>query len=202
MRLERFKGFYEALDRALDLVPHDRIESLVFTRRDDLHTCALIMKHQFSSDREIFEKLIKLELEDEFYTTPTGFIAYMCADLESIDTDRLRLYKNQPQNVPNNLEDDWMEATASYVDTQTGETLGTKTYLRSVKDKCYYIDYYDKDNNLVAEKQKEFEGTYEDWNGPKEIVDIAIEEDMPYVFARKESKDQGYLIIGNRKKSA
>lgn len=200
MDLNRFKGFYPALDRALDIVPHNRIESLVFTRRDEVYTCALIMKHQFSADREVFEKLIGIKLVDEFYSTPTGFIAYMCADLESIGTGKLRLYKNQPQNVPENLEDDWLENVAYYVDTHSGETIGKKLYHRSAKDKCYYIDYFNKDGNLVAEKQREMQGDYEDWNGPREIVDIAIEENMIHVFAKKESKDQGYFVVNNKKR--
>lgn len=202
MDLSRFKGFYPALDRALDIVPHNRIESLVFTRRDDVYTCALIMRNQFLTDRETFEELIGIKLPDDFYITPTGFIAYMCADLESIGTEKLRLYKNQPQNIPANLEEDWLENVAYYMNARTGETLGTKLYYRSNQNQCYYIDYFDKEGNLVAEKQREMQGEYEDWNGPQEIVDIAIEENMMYVFAKKESKDQGYFIVNNKKRPA
>lgn len=200
--MKRFKGFYPALDRALDIVSNDKIFGIVFTRRNDNFTTALIHHHRFEDDRESFEALCNYDFGEDFYKTETGRVAYLCVDLESIGTDFLRLYKNQPQNVPQGVDpedyDDWVENIGLYIDTNTDKILGTKEYIRSQKDFCYKINYFDANMQMTAVDQREVLGEYEDWNGPTELVDIAKEEGVHYAFAKKVNKDSGYFIVHNK----
>ena len=201
MDMKKFKGFYPSLDRALDIVPNHMIHSLVFTRREKSFTAALIMHYRGNEYREKFEELINYDLGADWYKAAYRInVAFMCVDLESINTESLRVYKNQPQNIPKGIEaaddvEDWHENLGYYINTKTNEVLGTKHYIRSSRDRCYKIDYYDKSGNKIKEDQREVIGEYVDWNGPKEIYNIAIEAGVSTGFAKKVNKDQGYFIV-------
>jgi hypothetical protein len=201
MNMQKFKGFYPSLDRALDIVPNDMIHSLVFTRRQDEFSVGLIMHQRGEEYQAKFEELIGYVLGPEWYSAAYKIdVAFVCADLSSIGTDSLRIYKNQPQNIPSGSKigddvEDWHENLGYYINTTTNEILGTKHYIRSHRDTCYKIDYYDHSGNKVAEDQREVMGVYEDWNGPREIYNIAIDAGVSTGFAKKVSKDQGYFIV-------
>jgi hypothetical protein len=202
MDFNKFKGFYPTLDRALSIVPNHMIHSLVFSRREDEFSVGLIMHQRGEEYQAKFEELIGYVLGPEWYEAAYRInVAFVCADLSSIGTDSLRIYKNQPQNIPQGLDssstddEDWHENLGYYINPNTGEILGTKHYIRSQRDSCYKIDYYDKDNNLILKGQKEIMGEYEDWNGPREIYNIAINAGVRSGFAKKVSKDQGYFIV-------
>jgi hypothetical protein len=193
--VNRLRGFFPKLDEVLDWFPHDRIKSIVFTRRGNTHTVGFISHFAKGTDDEAnFEKICQWDFPREWYETKNGWVSYVCADLESVGTNKLRVYKNQPDNRPQG-EEDWLENIAYYIDTKTGKTLGTKYYLRSDKDRCYYIDYYDENNNLVAGRQREVLATKDDWKGPEELFKIVEEEKFNYVFAKKENKDQVYFAV-------
>jgi len=104
MDMKKFKGFYPSLDRALDIVPNNMIHSLVFTRRENSFTAALIMHYRGDEYREKFEELINYDLGADWYKAAYRInVAFMCVDLESIDTESLRVYENQPQNIPTGI---------------------------------------------------------------------------------------------------
>ena len=205
MDLNKLRGFYDALDNALDVIPHEQFVKIVFTRREQMHTCALVLHHRCEEDRENFEKLINYNVWDDFYKTPHGTVSHLGVDLESIGTEFLRIYHNQPHNKPYKNEKeyldfenwpDFLENYGYYVNTKSNslDILGTKEYIKSVKDLCYKIKYYDKNKNLIGE-DCEVIAVYEDWNGPKEIYDIVVKEGVQYSFAKKADKDNGYFMI-------
>lgn len=193
--INRLRGFFPKLDEVLDWFPHNRIKSIVFTRRNDFHSVAFISHFVKGTDDEAnFEKICQYNFPTEWYETESGWVSYVAVDLESVGTNKLRVYKNQPDKNPRDGSD-WWENIAYYIDTETNKVLGTKHYLRSERNRCYYIDYYDADNNLVAKMQREISATKEDWNGPEELFNIVIEENFGYVFAKKENKDQAYFAV-------
>ena len=57
------------------------------------------------------------------------------------------------------------------------------------------IDYFDENNELVKRRQKEVQGTKEFWGGPEELFRNVKQEKFPYMFGRKESKDQAYFVV-------
>ena len=191
---ELFKGFFPDLDRALDIVPADRVKLIGFNRRENEHSVSFVMMHGLPSDRVFFENLIGFNLPDDFYETPTGQVGVLCVDLSSIGTNMIRIYHNCPQNNPKNIEDEWVENIGYYLD-ENKKVIGKKKYIRSWKDRCYYIDYYDENDNLVRSREVENEGIAEDWNGNFEILNICKENNIPYIFSKKNGKDQGYLIV-------
>lgn len=193
--IDRLKGFYPKLDAALEWFPYNRIKSFVFTRRGSKHTVGFISHFAKGTDDEAnFEKLCKWNFPTEWYETESGWVSYVCVDLESVGTNQLRVYKNQPDRNPRNGTD-WWENIAYYIDTSNGRVMGTKHYLRSEKDRCYYIDYYDPQGNLVKSRQREVMGTKEDWGGSEELFKIVQEEGFPFMFAKKENKDQAYFAV-------
>ena len=38
-------------------------------------------------------------------------------------------------------------------------------------------------------------GSFEDWNGSQELFDTVEENNLKYVFSKKDTKDQGYFIV-------
>jgi len=204
--IDRLKGFNSKLDEVLEWFPVNRIKSIVFTRRGDHHSVAFIQYFSKGDangydDEAAFEKICGYNFPQEWYETfdenreGVGWISYCCADLDSVGTDRLRVYKNQPHLKPVDLNEEWWENIAYYIDTKKRKVIGTKHYLRSMRDRCYYIDYYDENNNLVAKRQKEVQATKADWGGSEELFNIVEEEGWSYVFSKKENKDQGYFIV-------
>jgi|TARA_B110000914_G_scaffold193941_1_gene181805 hypothetical protein len=193
--INRLKGFYPKLDAVLEWFPHNRIKSIVFTRRGDVHTVAFISHFAKGTDDEAnFERICGYNFPTEWYETSDGWVSYVCADLESVGTDFVRVYKNQPSNNPRDGSE-WLENIAYYINSNTNQILGTKHYHRNEKDEAYYIDYYDENNNLVLERQKEIVGTKEFWNGPEELFNIVKKEKFLHLFGKKENKDQAYFAV-------
>lgn len=204
--IDRLKGFDDKLDEVLEWFPQNRIKSIVFTRRGDHHSVALIQKFSKGlandvDDEANFERMCGYNFPQEWYETTDaegeveGWISFCSVDLDSVGTDKLRVYKNQPNLKPADNISDWWENKAYYIDTKKRKVIGEKHYLRSLRDRCYYINYYDENGNLVAERQKEVEATKEDWNGSEELFNIVNEEEWTYVFSKKENKDQAYFIV-------
>jgi hypothetical protein len=194
MDLNKFKGFYPALDRALDIIPHDRIKSFIFTRREDFYSVGLIMHYGQRGDRDNFEKLVGKKLDDVFYSTEAGWASVLCVDLESIGTGQLRLYKDQPNNKAGiKPGDNWIENVGYYID-ENDNIVGSKTYTIDWENLCYIIDYYDA-NGAQVKTEHEVRGTIEDWNGPQEIVDIVTQNNIHNITTKKVNKDQAYFIV-------
>lgn len=205
-----FRGFFSELDRALDIVPEDSIKLIGFNRRESEHTVSFVMHYRRPEDRTYFEELINHKLDDSFYETPTGNVSVLCVDLASIGTDFLRIYHDAPHNksadsireihnVPSSTEVspqnyEFIENVGYYMD-KYHNIIGTKHYIRSFKDKCYYIDYFDANGNKIKDREIENEGTQLDWNGNPQILDVCIKNNIPYIFSKKNGKDQGYLIV-------
>ena len=196
--VHNLKGFYPKLDEVLEWFPHNRIKSLVFTRRGDKHTVSLIThfaKNTADKDEENFERMAEHNFPTEWYETDNGWISYCAVDLESVGTGKLRVYKNQPDKNPHDPLIEWTENIAYYIDSESGKILGTKHYHRNEMELCYYIDYYDENDVLVASRQKEVLATKEDWNGPEELIQAVESEGFGYNFGKKESKDQAYFVV-------
>lgn len=194
--INKLKGFYPKLDEVLEWFPHNRIKSIVFTRRENVHTVALISHFAKGTDDEAnFEKMCKYNFPTEWYEVEDkGWVSYVCADLESVGTGYLRVYKNQPQNNPRDGSE-WLENIAYYINSKTDTVIGTKHYYRNEFDRAYYIDYFNENDELILKRQKEVEGTKEFWGGPEELFKNVKQEKFAYMFGRKENKDQAYFAV-------
>lgn len=188
MNLDIFKGYYSSLDEVLETVPHEMIRGFIFTRRDDLHTVCLILRRHYPEDMKIFEDLIGVELGDDFYETPVGWVGTLYVDLESIGSEKLRIYKSQPH-------EQYISLIGYYLD-QENKITQTKVYNEIEVDgeQKYSIDYYDASGELIN-NEIESEGTFEDWNGSRELFDVVKSSGLRYVFSKKENKDQAYFGV-------
>ena len=93
--INRLRGFFPKLDEVLDWFPHNRIKSIVFTRRKDFHSVAFISHFVKGTDDEAnFEKICQYNFPTEWYETESGWVSYVAVDLESVGTNKLRVYKN------------------------------------------------------------------------------------------------------------
>lgn len=181
-----FNGYYSSLDSALKIIPHEKIRSIIFSRRQDTHSVCLQLHRQSEEDEKTFEKLIGVELDEEFYETPHGWVGSLYVDLESIGTSQLRIYKDQ------RFAKTEFSLIGYYLDDKN--ITGYKTYSIYSSDNPVIIKYYDTNNNLV-DTQTESSGSFEDWNGSQELFDAVEENNLEYVFSKKDTKDQGYFIV-------
>lgn len=184
-----FKGYYSSLDKVLEQIPHNKIRSIIFTRRKNIHSVCLVLSRQSEEDEKIFEKLIGVELNEEFYETPHGYVGSLFVDLESIGTSQLRIYKDQ------RFSGSKFQIKGYYLN-ENKKIICKKTYaLNSTNGKnSLIIKYYNENNNLI-DTQTESDGNFEDWNGSQELFEAVENNNLEYSFMKKDTKDQGYFIV-------
>jgi len=184
-----FEGYYSSLDKALEQIPHSKIRSIIFTRRKDIHSVCLVLTRHSEEDEKIFEKLIGVELDEEFYETPHGSVGSLFVDLESIGTSQLRIYKDQRFDKSKFM-------LKGYYLNKNKKIICKKTYaLNPANDEnSLIIKYYDENGNLI-DTQTESNGNFEDWNGSRELFEAVENNNLEYSFMKKDTKDQGYFIV-------
>lgn len=193
---KKLKGFYPELDRAIDLVPEDRCWRLLFTRRGDKMHVTFAIYVSSDDDVTLFEELCGFSLPEGIYSTPNGRICHIGVDLTALNENSCRVYTHDI-NTNGSKE---IEGCGYYINTNTGEVLGSKIYWRNHEAECFEVDYYDTEFNLIDENKEVFNTDQDFWGGPNEIVDLAKSIDATYTFSRKENKDQAYLLMGIKPK--
>jgi hypothetical protein len=191
MNYNLLRGFYPALDAVLDKIPHEKIWVIFFARREDKYSVTVAIHNHSEEDRKLIDDLAGIKIPRDIYLTTAGQCGKIGIEVTGINTDNLRLYVNQKHD--HLAENNFLQGFGYYLN-KSGDIIGKKEYRANVKEICYDVDYYDAENNLV-DKDREVPGNYSDWNGPKELVTIAQNNNVQHIFTRKESKDQAYFIM-------
>lgn len=177
MDIQAFEGFSKDLD-SLDKSIKDKISELIFSYREGVFSVAIVLN---SIDE--FENLIGFKLNNELKAIRSR---RFFVDLESLKTDKVRIYLDVPGN-------DLISIYGYYMD-KSGNTLEKKIYKRN-GSAALLIDRYDSENNLISKDEPESVSTEMSWKGPSDIVKIAKGLDYHCIFLEKELTDQCYLRI-------
>ena len=107
-------------------------------------------------------------------------------DLESLDSDKIRVYTIPKGKVDTPEE---INITGYYFD-RSGKKILEKKYIGPT------VYRYDTEGKLVG-KDKEEWGGQELWTGPREALEVIKQADKinPPHFSRKVNKDQSYAIL-------
>lgn len=191
MNYNLLRGFYPALDAALDKIPHEKIWVIFFARREDKYSVTVAIHNHSEEDRKLIDDLAGITIPRDIYLTTAGQCGKIGIEVTGIHTDNLRLYVNQKHD--HLTQNNFLQGYGYYLN-KSGAIIGKKEYRANVAEVCYDVDYYDAENNLV-DKDKEIPGNYSDWAGPEELVTIAKNNNVQHIFTKKVSKDQAYFIM-------
>lgn len=193
MNFDLLRGFYPALDNALDKIPNEKIWVIFFARREDKYSVTIAIDNRCEEDRELLDDLAGIKIPRDIYLTENGQCGKIGIEVTSANTNNLRLYVSRNPNSAGQDKNMILSGYGYYLDTDAN-VIGTKRYTLNVKEICYDVDYYDSNNDLV-DKDKEIPANYSAWNGPEELVKIAKDNNIEHIFTKKENKDQAYFIM-------
>ena len=189
MNFDLLRGFYPMLDVALDKIPHKKIWTIFFSRREEEHSVTIAIHNQSEEDRLLIDELVGFKVPRHLYQTEHGWVGKIGVDVCGIGTDKLRLYVNRNKYTDGNF----LEGIGYYL-SKDGKVIGKKDYVNNVEEVCYDVTYYDE-NNKVVDADKEIITTQKDWNGSEKLVEIAKKQEVECVFTKKKNKDQAYFIM-------
>jgi hypothetical protein len=106
-------------------------------------------------------------------------------DLESIGTDKLRLYISS-SNANVSIE--------GYYFDKEGKPFVKKVYKKKGK-KGLLIDYYDAEGNIIEADSPEVTASRSSWLGNPEVADAADSSDYHVLYLKKVTKPQCYIRI-------
>lgn len=178
MDFSLFKKYSKALSNLSEDITSD-LCSLAFSQREEELSVSVGTKNQ-----ETFEKILEgITLPKDFFNG--NFIKYG-VDLESMASDKIRIYKMFPRSSEIRIE-------GLYIN-KDGHIIEKKIYKKLSKTELT-IDRYDADGNVLSEGEIEKDCSEADWNGPKEIVEEAKNNRYEFNFVKKASKNQTYFVI-------
>lgn len=195
---EIFKGYYDCLDKALDIVALEKVHVFVFCRRKDVHSVSIVIRNNSEEDRELIDELAGFKIPRHLYQTPNGGrVGLIGLDLvdDIKDKEHVRLYVSQNHNwQPGAIE--WLYGVGYYI-SKTGEVIGKKNYHANTQTSILNIDYFDDSDNLINNDKELLcdPQDYEMWGGPRGLFDTVLKNKLSYSVSRKEEKDQGYLLV-------
>jgi len=182
MDVSAFKGFSESLD-SLPNSMYSNVVELVFSYRINVFSVTVVF-----DKKGPVEQLVGFNLPEELLQ----YNSYRyCVDLESINTDNIRIYVDSHMN-------DGVVIYGYYFD-KTGVMTEKKVYKRNGKASML-IDRYDASDNLINDNEQEIECSELDWKGPKGLINIVKTivgnvNQYRYLFLKKISKDQTYIRV-------
>jgi hypothetical protein len=177
MDIQAFKGFSKDLD-SLDKSVKNKCRELIFSYREGVFSVTMVLN---SIDE--FENLIGFKLNNELKAIRSRRLG---VDLESLKTDKVRIYLDVPGN-------DLITIYGYYMD-KSGKILEKKIYKRNGSGRLL-IDRYDAKDNLISKDEPEVMSDENSWKGPTDIIKIAKGLNYCCIFMKKELKDQCYLRI-------
>lgn len=106
-------------------------------------------------------------------------------DLESVGTDKLRLYADSAQ--------EGVSIEGYYFDTE-GQPVVKKVYKRDGKNSLL-VDYFDAEGNVLESNAPEITVERSSWLGNSEAADKAEECGKNFLYLKKVNKNQCYLRV-------
>lgn len=165
--------------RSMDFRTHSSISELVFACRDgEVSLCVV-----FSNAMALRSLIGDLPAEIEQAQT----IRY-AVDLESIGTDKLRLYIDG--------QEDGEVLRGFYFDRNMRKTI-LKKYRKTDDKAIISIDRYNGAGSLVSGDEPEAASDSSCWTGPQDLLDAALDaqQDHNVIFLSKGDKLQSYIRI-------
>ena len=191
-----FKGYYENLDKALDIFPLETIWGIQFSRREEVHSVTIVLHNKSEEIRESIDNFLGFKVDRKLYQTGgegtrCGLVAF---DLGAIGTDNLRFYVNTAHNNSNKDQDRWLYGIGYYLDKE-GNVLGKKNYTASISSRTMEVDYFDTEDNKLSDDVELLTDDWTVWNGPKELYDMVNKYKMMHQLGHKTKKDQAYFLV-------
>jgi hypothetical protein len=171
------KKYSQELNKLDDSVV-SKLCSLAFSKREDVLSVAVGTR-----DKNVFEQVCnKITLPRNFLE---GDYIRWGVDLESIQTDKIRIYRVPPKSNTTRVE-------GFYID-KNGKILEKKLYKKTSEGLS--IDRYDSNGKLISFGEAEVECTEKDWTGPKELVEEMKTLGYKFSFMKKIAKKHTYLVV-------
>lgn len=174
--IDKFSPFFASLRDLPDYAREAMIELVLSERQGTLSVC-------YVTDQIVtFRKLVGV-VPNSISVAETVRYA---VDLESIGTDRVRIYHDGDKENNEVLHGYYLNG---------GAIVQKKKYKRG--DNSVYIDRFDAEGNLISEDEREISGDRTLWRGPSEIADVADTIDLPWsvIYLAKVNADQSYIRI-------
>jgi len=178
MNVDIFNEMNENLAK-LDRSIKDEIHQLIFSFRDSIESVCVVLK-----SFEAFTKLVVDVPEKIVEDYESGKATRFYVDLESLNTNKVRLYTDYRQNN--------IQLVGYYVDN--GQIYETKIY-HDTGPTSMIIERYDSEMNLIDDTETENVVELTEWSGNKEIIDIALNNSLMIKCLKKMNKNQNYLLI-------
>jgi hypothetical protein len=178
MNVDIFNGINENLDK-LDRTTKDAIIELGFSFRDSVESVSVVFK-----SFDVFANLVGIVPQKVVQDYQTGKATKFYVDLESLNTDKLRIYTN--------YKEVGVQLVGYYVNA--GIIYETKIY-NDISPTAVVIKRYDSKMNLVDDQETEDRVELSEWSGNKEIINIALRNSLNVVCIKKVTKNQNYLLV-------
>jgi hypothetical protein len=181
MNVDIFDGINENLAK-LDKTTKDAIVQLIFSFRESVESVCVVFE-----SFEVFSKLVGVVPEKivQDYESDKSHKFYV--DLESLNTNNVRLYTS--------YKEEGVQLIGYYVNN--GEIYETKIYqdIVGITPKSMSVKRYDSEMNLIDDQETENAVGLSEWSGNKEIIDIALENNLTVKCLKKTIKNQNYLLV-------
>lgn len=175
-----FKGYSAALDQLSDYC-RDATSELVWSYRSGAVTLCWV-----TEDLTAFTEVLGGTVPEVL--TLSGSNRYF-VDLESLGSDKIRLYINSPNDG---------EVLLGYYFSSLehdAEPYEYKVY-SSVSKTEVSVSRYTGSGGLISESEGEVQTNVPaDWGGPKELLDLCKEQSGSVRILKKTAKDQSYLRV-------
>jgi hypothetical protein len=189
-----FKGYYKSLDKALDMIPLEKVHAFIFCRRQEIHTVAVIIYNHSDEERKYIDELAGFEIPKHLYSAGEGKrVGIIGLDLPEENNDFVRLYVSD-KKAWRETDDDFLYGIGYYLN-KNGEVLGKKDYYANLKTGLLNVDYYDAEGNSVDHVKEKVLDNYDVWNGPIGLFDAVKSGGFKYSIGYKDKKDQGYFLV-------
>jgi hypothetical protein len=183
LNVNAYAGHSAALDALSDTIKASLTE-LIFTVRDGLLTCCVV-----TDNVDDFRAILGGTVPNLLSLAPTARYA---VDLESIGTDKVRLYIDSP------YED---QILIGYYFTSVDEEANPyefKVYKKVPTDKnTVLVDRFNPVGDLISSGEPEKSVDVSQWKGPVAILNTAKSQGRTIVCLKKTMKNQSYLRIIN-----
>lgn len=180
INVDAFKGHSAALDQLPDSC-RDATSELVWSYRSgELSLCWV------TEDLAAFTEVLGGTVPE--ILTLTGSVRY-AVDLESLGSDKIRLYINSPNDG---------EVLLGYYFSSLEHDADPYEYkvYSSASKTGVSVSRYTGNGDLISEGEGEVQtNDPADWSGPKELLDLCKEQSGSVRILKKVSKDQSYLRL-------
>lgn len=179
MDVNLFSGFSKKLDFLNDEIKRN-IKELIFSYREGQLGVVAVF-----DTKKIVEDLAGFVLYDELLlSNPNKYFI----DLESMDTNKIRLYVNSPYEKE-------ISGYGYYLNED--KKIYEKKVYKKIRQPSSFLEIYryDVNGNQIGDVEKEIAGDSSIWKGPLNIIELAEQHGYRTIFLKKTAKDRCYLRI-------